>query len=80
MQTDVPGGKFMQIDMCIPLIVRGIWFWVLIGNIPEQVASWCCVNSPQKVLFMQDCAEPLLAMCGHFVESAEDKTSMRRLH
>jgi len=78
--TVVSSGKFMGIDLCIPLVVRGLWFWVLIGKIPEQVTGWCCVNSPRRVLFLQDCSELLLVMCRDFVESAEDRTSMSHLH
>jgi len=78
--TDDSGGKFMGIDLCIPLIVRGIWFSALFGEIPKQLADWCCVNSPQKILFSQDCAEQLLVMCGQFVQSAEDRTSLLHLN
>jgi hypothetical protein len=78
--TDIPTGEFMGIDQCIQLLVRGIWFYMLLGEIPKQIADWCCVNSPQKMLFMQDCTDSLLMECRHFVESAEDRTSLFRLH
>jgi hypothetical protein len=72
--------KFMGIDQCIQLLVRGIWFHVLLGKIPEQITDWCCVKSPQKTLFKQDCTELLLMECRHFLESAEDRTNASHLH
>jgi len=73
---EVAGGNFLRIE----LLVRGIWFWVLMGRIPEQIAAWCCVNSPQQIIFLRDCEDQLLLMNRHFLESAEDRTLAFRLH
>ena len=73
---DIAVGNFKRIE----LLVRGIWFWVLLGEIPQQIANWCCVNSSQKVLFMRDYTDEFLLMNRHFLESAEDRTSPARLH
>jgi len=74
--ADVAGGNFLRIE----LLVRGIWFWVLMGKIPEQIAAWCCVNSPQQIIFLRDCEDQLLLMNRHFLESAEDRTLISHLH
>ncbi len=74
--ADVAAGNFLRIE----LLVRGIWFWILMGEIPKQIAAWCCVNSPRKVLFLRDCEDQLLLMNRHFLESAEDRTSLLRLN
>ncbi len=74
--ADVSGDNFMRIE----LLVRGIWFWVLIGQIPEQIAAWYCVNSPQQIIFLRDCEDQLLLLNRHFLESAEDRTSISHLH
>jgi hypothetical protein len=74
--ADVAGDNFARIE----LLVRGIWFWVLIGKIPQQITAWCCVNSPQQIIFLRDCQDQLLLMNRHFLESAEDRTLTSRLH
>jgi hypothetical protein len=74
--TDVSGGNFTRIE----LLVRGIWFWVLMGEVPVQIAEWCCSTSGQQILFMRDCEDQALMMNRHFLETADDRTSTPRLH
>jgi hypothetical protein len=61
--NDVAGGNFTRIE----LLVRGIWFWVLMGE-------------TQKVLFVRDCEDQFLLMNRHFLETAEDRISAKRLN
>jgi hypothetical protein len=75
-ETDASGGNFLRIEM----LVRGIWFWILLGEIPEQIANWCCATSAQRVLFMRDFTDELLLMNRHFLESAEDRVKASHLH
>lgn len=73
---EVSGGNFTRIE----LLVRGLWFWVMMGEIPKQVAAWCCVNSPQKIIFMRNYEDEMLLVNRHFLETAEDRVSNPRLH
>ena len=53
------------------LLVRGIWFHILTGIPPSaHVRHACCVNSPNKVLFMKDCEKEVLQAGGHIMATA----------
>lgn len=74
--SDLAGGNFKRIE----LLTRGIWFWVLLGQVPKQIAEWCCASSPHKILFVRDCTDQLLLSNRHFIETAENRIPTPRLN
>jgi len=77
---DIKEWKIRGVDLWIPMLVRGVSFFVLGGDLPHPIDDWCCVSSSEKVLFLGDHSRCLLSACVDFLETAADRTAVSHLH
>jgi hypothetical protein len=68
------GSRYKQFSM----LVRGLWFHIIVDERARGMKGLCCVQSDKRVLHLENCHTRMMQAAGHLHKSARVAPSLAR--